>query len=93
MTHQERADWFLNQFEQTCMGFSGGRYSDPNHVRGMRMGIARRLLEKLFKDAVAEETQRVLEIIDDERKTHCDGFVPDYTAACNNLETRIRGDK
>lgn len=58
MTPEERADAIIDQYEVTTMGNVGGRYSDPNHVTGVRVGKLREQIAAAIRAAELEENRR-----------------------------------
>lgn len=73
MTPAQRADQIIDRFGRTTMGWPGGRYDDPNHVTGMRVGTLRKAIEEAIAQAVADERKpsepdrfadRVAELLD-----------------------------
>ncbi len=58
MTPEQQADAIIGQYEVTTMGYTGGRYQDPNHVRGVLVGKLREQIEQAICVAVVAERIR-----------------------------------
>lgn len=62
-TFEQRADEIIDEHETTCMGHWGSRYDEPNHVRGVRVGRLRQLIEDQLHSAVADADRQWIEAL------------------------------